>query len=170
VLANMLTTPLIGVAATQAPGSAHACHQRDLCPVEEDTAGQEGRRGRDRSEGQAGASQRRQGGRALGQRPIRIQSAPSPPRPFPLTHAADPDLYADSDDEADDDDWDLEAFRKRTEEDRDAAERARIIAMGGRVEDLSLEDAQPDANGVEGAEEPQEKPVDPGATGSDAAA
>ncbi|BGP14285.1 hypothetical protein JCM10213_004249 [Rhodosporidiobolus nylandii] len=59
-----------------------------------------------------------------------------------------PDMLGDSDDEGDDDeDWDLAAFRSKTEAERKEAEAERIRLLGGDVAALSVEDANPPAEG-----------------------
>jgi hypothetical protein len=77
---------------------------------------------------------------------------------------SDPELYAESDEEEGDDDWDLEQYRKRTEEEREAAERARIVSLGGKVDDLILEDPLEPVNGVSASSDPEEQPAKPGSS------
>ena len=51
---------------------------------------------------------------------------------------ADPLLMDDSD-ESEDEDWDFAALRRAAEDEREAAERARIEALGGSVGSMSIQ-------------------------------
>jgi hypothetical protein len=69
---------------------------------------------------------------------------------------SDPLLYEDEDEAADDDDWDLAAYRRKNEAERDEAERMRIEALGGTVDSLNLNggDDSEDDEDVDGSAGP----------------
>lgn len=82
-----------------------------------------------------------------------------------LIPCTDPELYNDSEDEGEEDDWDLAAFRKRTEEEREEFERRRLEAMGH----APVSQAQADEQSAEGASEEQEKQETPAEAKADPA-
>lgn len=80
---------------------------------------------------------------------------------------ADPLFFEEEGDEADDEDWDLAQYRRKTEAEREVTERMRIEALGGTVDSLNLDDVDEDDEDesdeddeAESSEEEGEEPPD----------